>query len=242
MKKWQSFNALQWNIGGAPKLQGICRVIKELKPKIITLQEAHIGHDLNQIKEIAKRCGYKYWICDNYDVSHLDKTKMLSQGIISVFPLKKHSFFYFNLPRFNALIGNKNIKSHIHGLTGCYLDFNGHSINIKTLHSLAYYKFGLGLNSPIIKQYRKQLESKLLSKNIFIAQGDFNYDSKGLKKFLPKLFNNKTKEVKLTGPTTPKGKFFDHVIFSGLKVLKTKIISSVPTDHYPILTTFVINK
>jgi len=105
MWKSQTFKTFQWNIGGAltyNKESNLCciyKLINKLKPQIITLQWAHVDNNLNQIQKIAQKCRYKYWASDNYSISHLDKTKMLAQGIISTFPVKKHRFSYFYLKK-----------------------------------------------------------------------------------------------------------------------------------------------
>jgi endonuclease/exonuclease/phosphatase (EEP) superfamily protein YafD len=71
-----------------------------------------------------------------------------------------------------------------------------------------------------------------------LIQGDFNVDTESLQAIFPTLFENGYKEVLQSEPTTPKHHRYDHVMYRSLELREYRTLSSVGTDHYPIVLTF----
>ena len=91
------------------------------------------------------------------------------------------------------------------------------------------------------KKVRLDVEAKI--KNDcpkLLLQGDFNIDTPSLRPFLPKLFADKMKQVILKTPTTPKGKWYDHILYKGFHHLQSYVITDVLTDHFPIYSEFEV--
>jgi endonuclease/exonuclease/phosphatase (EEP) superfamily protein YafD len=45
-------------------------------------------------------------------------------------------------------------------------------------------------------------------------------------------------ELGIDKPTTPNGSYYDHIIFKGVKLIESHVLSNVLTDHYPVVATF----
>ena len=76
--------------------------------------------------------------------------------------------------------------------------------------------------------------------DLYLYQGDLNFNEFSLKTFLPDLLINDVQEVILSEPTTPKGKKYDHILYRHLKHLKSLVISDTLTDHFPIYSEFFV--
>lgn len=251
----------QWNIGGGKirkpsddpadtlsyrnnALDAIIGTLEQYEPDIITLQEAHSGEDGTQAEKIAQKLGLGFWINDVYAESHLEKNQKLSQAIISRFPIQNHSFKFFLNPKLETtgLAGDRWI-SHDKGVTSCVIKGIGNiSLNVKTSHSVPYRKFNnIDPFGEIMTPVRNDMAEKLIPEaDYYLYQGDFNYDNASVKSFLPKLFDIETKEVILDRPTTPKGRWYDHVLYRKIQHVKSIVITDVLTDHFPIYSEFEV--
>lgn len=253
-------SAIQWNIGGGKirkandnpmdplvycndALEEIIDVLKEKNPDIITIQESHTNSDASQAEIIANKLGYEYFANDVYDESHLEEGQGLSQCIISRFPIEKHAFTLFYNPKVET-IGPKGEHwvSHDKGISSCTLKLNDNLfLNVKTSHSFPYRRFNLEPLSEISLPLREDMAEKMQPESeLYIYQGDLNYNEYSIKELLPNLIKHNVQEVILNSPTTPKGRKYDHVIFKGLKHVKSEVISDVLTDHYPVYSEFEI--
>lgn len=47
-------------------------------------------------------------------------------------------------------------------------------------------------------------------------------------------------EVVQNLPSNPKARKIDHAVFRGLSLERSTVAENVPTDHYPVVTTFEI--
>jgi endonuclease/exonuclease/phosphatase (EEP) superfamily protein YafD len=74
-----------------------------------------------------------------------------------------------------------------------------------------------------------------------LVQGDFNLDFSSLKEILATFMQN-TEEVIQNQPTNPKGRKLDHIVFSGLSLVKSSVLDDVLTDHYPVVSKFELNR
>ena len=253
-------SAVQWNIGGGKirnknddpmdplvycndDLNSIIEVLAKCNPDIITIQESHTNETANQAEIIANKLGYEYLANDVYDESHLEEGQGLSQCIISRFPIEKHFFELFYNPKLETTgPEGEHWVSHEKGISSCFIKLDdGKLLNVKTSHSFPYRRFNVEPLSEITLPLRKDMAEKMKpeSEN-YLYQGDLNYNEFSVKDFLPSLINENVHEVILNAPTTPKGRKYDHVIFKGLKHIKSEVFIDVLTDHFPVYSEFKI--
>lgn len=252
---------IQWNIGGGKirqsdddpmdplvychdSLEKIIEVLKKYNSDIITIQESHTNKTVSQAKTIAAALGFKYFINDVYDKSHLEENQGLSQTIISRFPIKKHVFTFFHNPKLQT-VGPKgeHWNSHEKGVSSCLIKLNEDLIiNVKTSHSFSHRRFNIEPLSEVTLELRNDMTKKLQPEsNLYIYQGDLNFNEFSIKSFLPNILINGVEEVVLNEPTTPKGRKYDHILYKNIKHLKSVVISDLLTDHFPIYSEFLIN-
>jgi endonuclease/exonuclease/phosphatase family metal-dependent hydrolase len=252
-RKVMKVKTVQWNIGGGKArkpdsdinllssydtdgLDEIIKLLKELSPDIITLQEVHSDATSNQAETIAKAVGLKYCVSDFYADSHIEKGQKLGQGIISRYKITDHSFQLFTNPQYEVVWedGSKAI-SHDKGVTTCVIEVDGKPLVLKTLHAIPFRRFEIDPLGEDARPVLEDMQAKLKVEDDFIIQGDFNLDYPTLAPVLPKLFAQ-ANEITLDNPTTPKGRKYDHVVFRGLSLISTQILDNVLTDHYPVVT------
>jgi endonuclease/exonuclease/phosphatase family metal-dependent hydrolase len=249
--------SIQWNIGGGKirktksvasdpssyAIEGMDYVIQKIvdaNPDIVSLQETHTKGDYSQVELIAKALGYKYWVNDAYADSHVSEGFKLGQGIISRYPISNHSFSLFFNPHFKAKWDDGSIvTSHDKGLTKCTLTMEGRDLCVMTLHAIPFRPFGVNPLSDDAKEVREDMQKKLQNgKPLVLLQGDFNFNEKSLKALLPELLTSGMEEAIQETTTTPKGRFYDHVVYKGFRLLHTGVDKSALTDHYPIESVF----
>ena len=247
---------LQWNIGGGKirsadtpvegpyDLDGMTHVVELLRkynPDIITLQETHADEKVVQAEIIAKEIGLPYSTNDVYDKSHIEDGQGLGQAIISRFPISEHNFKLFLNPRFETagpsggiwISHDKGVSKYIVGLG------KKNTVQVATLHLIPFRVFGINPLEEKFEYLRKNIvELASPSSNTFLLQGDFNFDETSLKQFLPDLLNQNISEVLLDRPTTPKDRKYDHVLFRGLKHIRSEVIADVLIDHFPVYSEF----
>lgn len=247
---------LQWNIGGArirgenddpldeaayqhESLDYFISTLQPLKPDIICLQETHASPKQIQAQAITAELGLANYISDVYDHSHIDDTCELGQAIICRFPLTDHSFRLFNNPRLEVDRPNgEHWISHDKGVTTCQTIISGQTVCLKTTHMIPFRKFKRDPMEPEFKNLRQDIENKLRSdQQLTLLHGDFNWDGASLQDFLPGL---DLQEVKLTAPTTPRGRKYDRVLYQGLRHRSSKVLNNVLTDHFPIYSKFEV--
>lgn len=247
---------LQWNIGGGKirdindvdspyQLEGVEYIIQELSkhnPDIITLQETHQSIGYDQTKIIAERLGYRYFINDVYDESHVEKGQELGQAILSKFPIVDHSFSFFENPKLELVTpqGEKWV-SHDKGVSRVLVQIDDSVVlEISTLHLVPFRRFGVDALSDDFKRLRENIQSLVLpTHDRYLLQGDFNFDNKSLVGLLGNFFEgNDIKEVEQNKPTTPKNRAYDHVVYKGIKHIASETVDTVLTDHYPIISLF----
>lgn len=219
------------------------KVLEKYDADIVTLQETHADDKIVQAEMIAKDIGLPYSINDIYDKSHIEEEQGLGQAIISRFPIGEHNFKLFFNPRFEVAGPDGGIwVSHDKGITKCLVEIEiGKIIQVATLHLIPFRKFEIGPLEEKFENLRRNIaELSGPSSNTFLLQGDFNFDDSSLKQFLPALFSQGVSEVLLDDPTTPKGRKYDHVVYRGFKHVRSEVISSVLTDHFPIFSEFEI--
>lgn len=248
---------MQWNIGGGKirekgdsahnsssyridGLQAIIAVLKNINPDIVTLQEAHSNSNQNQIAVIAQALGLPYFVSDTYAESHITVGRQLGQGIMSRFPIRNHCFQLFHNPNYETVWEDgRRATSHDKGVTSCVVDYGGIHLAIKTMHLIPFKRFKVDPLSETAAHVIADVQTKLESNNEhLLVQGDFNLNLTCLRDTLPEFIDEKTQEIPQQTPTRANGRRLDHVVYRGLKLLETRTVVDVLTDHFPITSMF----
>lgn len=249
-------STLQWNIGGAriltpdcdPKdydaykqegIEHIITVINECKPDIVTMQETHATPALVQADVIAQRTGLRYHVNNSYDRSHIEKGQDLGQAVLTRFSILREYFTPLHNPQYKRTLPDGEILvSHNKLLTECQLRIADDStLTVYTLHMTPFQFFNVNHLGEETAKIREDLAKKLQIKGNCIIQGDFNIDSPSLKAFMPAWFKAGLQEVTQNDATRPKGQRHDHVLYKGLRLVSSRVLSAL-TDHYPIYSEF----
>jgi len=132
--------------------------------------------------------------------------------------------------------------SHDKGATSCVITMpNGAILDVRTSHSVPYRKFDIDAWDEVFSPVRNDMARKLSSRSpLYLYQGDLNHDDASVKQFLPTLFENNLEEVILDHPTTPKGRWYDHVLYRGIKHVRSVVVTDVLTDHFPVYSEFEV--
>lgn len=252
------FKTIQWNIGGGKireavadaavsknylhdGLDHISEIIKKYNPDVVFLQEVHSNERFSQTQILSKKIKLNYYFDDVYDQSHLEDEQKLGQAIISRFLLENHQFEFFYNPKFETISENgEKWVSHNKGVSTCLSKINNRIICLETLHALPFRKFYINPLSEVAVLLRESMVKKIKHDSVFLLEGDFNFDNPSLLDFLPGIFNDNEKEVILKEPTTPEGRFYDHIVFKNIHHNFSKVISEVLTDHFPVYSEFKI--
>lgn len=251
---------LQWNIGGGKirgsdsdivldtsySLDGVDYIISKLKDfdaDIVTLQESHAKGDNIQAEYIAREAGYRYWINDEYDDSHVEKGQRLCQSILSKYPINQHTFEFFNNPHFEVRTPQGEMWiSHDKGLSSVAVQLpDAKSLHIGTLHMVPFRRFNREFTDMQVQNVLEDVSEKIQNKlkDLYLIQGDFNIDRQSLRAHFPKVLAL-MEEIEVMVPTTPKGRKYDHILYKGFKPVVTKIYDGALTDHYPVYNEFEI--
>lgn len=251
---------VQWNIGGGcirevgsdaavaesyseDGLGHIVAILKQLTPDIVTLQEVHSDEAEDQAEEVAREVGYPYVVHDSYDMSHVRSGKKLGQAILSRFPISRHQFTFFHNPQYKLQRENGEVwTSHNKGVTSCLLEVQGVGLFTQTLHLFPFRKFGVDLHDPAASRVIDDISSKIAtSAPVALLQGDFNINESELRHLFPKVFTKTMQEVVQETPTTPRGRRYAHILFRGLQLVESKVITDVLTDHFLVYSEFELN-
>lgn len=247
---------MTWNIGGGKILsknfdprklasyskdgfEHITEIIKKENPDIITLQETHKNENEDLVEKISKKLGYNFYKHDSTSNSHIDKNFNLGHAIISRFPITNHTFNLFKNPELSVTWEDGSVaKSFDKGFSTFSIKIDEQDINITTTHLFPFRRFEVDIESDTARTILQDVEEKIeVMPTPWIITGDFNINSKSIKKYLPKLLKNMS-EVELNKPTTPKDNYYDHISFNGVNIIGSYVLDDVLTDHYPIVATF----
>lgn len=248
---------MTWNIGGGKLLEDgkdpglmssynvdgvglIAEQVNSHKPDIITIQEAHGNHAINQIKQIANELGYAYYFYDAISDSHIDTDFKLGNGLISKFPISNVQKGRFLNPEIYFELEGRKAYTHDKGYGSCDIVIYDKIIHAVSLHLIPFRSVGLDFESNLAQDILRSVGSELVDTHeLQLIQGDFNIHSPTVREYIQSLFDdNGLSELILNEPTTPKGRMYDHVLYRGLKLDEVKVDSSVKTDHYPVICTF----
>lgn len=256
-----TIKTIQWNIGAGKvraadadplagssyatdDLPSIIELLRSEAPDIITLQETHADENRDQIADIARGLGYEYYTSDYFSDSHIEAGQKLGQGIISRLPMANPTSVLFTNPLFEVTWRNgTSAVTHDKGITSCTLSANGLQLTVKTLHLIPFDPFKVDPLSAAAKPIFMDVQSKLVDvSEHMLIQGDFNLGSHNppTEKVMPALAKAGLHELEHTEPTIPYGEWPDRVLYKGLKLIDSKIMSKALTDHYPVVATFEI--
>ena len=74
-----------------------------------------------------------------------------------------------------------------------------------------------------------------------VVLGDFNIDGATIGHYFPDFREAGFEEASTDGPTTPKNRTYDHLLYKGLQLTDKSIDSDVLTDHYILITDLELN-
>jgi len=245
---------ITWNIGGGKILaegkevgplasyveDGWSHIVETLVQQdadIISLQETHKNKSYDLVEALAKELGYEHFFHDSTSPSHIDKNYSLGHGIISKYPISDHIFKKFHNPKLQTEWEDGSIATSFDkGFSAVSIDV-GIPVTVTTTHLIPFRRFGVEMNTETADLILKDFEDKVPTQDApWIVMGDFNIDSPTIQGYFPNTFKSMS-EINLEESTTPRGKKYDHILFKGFKVLEHKVLSSVKTDHYPVLAT-----
>ena len=249
---------MQWNIGGGRVCQeeadpllaesycedGLGEIIDVLlqeQPDIVTLQETHESEDIRQAEIIAVEADYNFWVNDTYDESHIQRGQRLGQAVLSRYPLSAHQFIPFTNPCLSK-VDDKGVRrvSHDKGLTKCSIELpDRRKLLVETFHMTPFHFFDVELTSEAGSMALAELDSLLDDgQRLRLIQADFNIDAANVLSYFPALQARGFLEVVQAEPTSPKEKRLDHVVYAGMRAIRSTVRRDVRTDHYPVITDF----
>lgn len=250
---------IQWNIGGgrirtneelpgdyeAYELDGmkyIGDLLERYSPDIVFLQKTHQNDSVSQVRELADALGHKFFFNDIYADSHIKDGFGLGQGIISKFPIANHVFEFFRNPKLEMVTpSGKTWIMHDKGVSRCSISVSEDiSFTASTLHLFSLRKFGTDWSDESLTDVLEDISEKAFEKGEkLLLQGDFNYDSSNLEQLFPRVFSlGRVQEILVQEPTTPRGRKYDHVVYAGMHLISSQILSDTLTDHYPVYSEF----
>ncbi len=247
---------LQWNIGGGKigagpdgpytqdGLDEITAFIRAQAPDIITLQETHSNAAASQAESLASALGWASVFNDVYASSHIEAGQGLGQAILSRFPLSQHSFQLLPNPGLCITMSDGTTAPfHDKGISRCRLELPGAvELEVFTTHLFPFSKAAADPLGPDFAALRSTIAAIAQpTAPLWLMQGDFNVSAASLQQFLPELFELPSMdEFVLPGPTTPRGKLYDHVLFRGLTLTTGQIDTRITTDHYALVCDFTL--
>lgn len=247
---------LQWNIGGGKigtgpdgpydtdGLDVLIAHIQQLSPDIITLQETHSRDEHNQAETIARALGWSDCINHAYAPSHIEAGQELGHAILSRFPLTQPGFELLPNPGLSLTMPNgQQALMHDKGISRCQIELPGSSrIEVVTLHLFPFRKAAADPLGPDFAALRSTITACVRPTSpLWLLQGDFNISHPSLRAFLPELFElTSMNEFVLPGPTTPRQRYYDHVLFRGLTLTTGQIDARITTDHYALVCDFTL--
>lgn len=240
---------LQWNVLYTEDVRNIVKLLKELKPDIIALQELTANLDLhkgiNVPEVIAKELGYNYFAKLSSVPTDPSAIEMGS-GIFTRFPVVSSRFEWINEYDKSVALGYDNqYKAYVEAT----IQVDSSNLTVGTTHMSYTHRF---INYPRKRQETDKL-IKILDQNKsnFIFSGDLNsrpnsYTVKVITKRLKHAGPRFEKKTWTTKPFSYRGFIetklnwrLDYVFTTkDIEVISSEIISTSYSDHLPILTTF----
>lgn len=241
---------LQWNIWYKEKIKNVHRLIRDINPDIICLQEVAANSSTNPnmdlVKELAARLNLQ--VHSEVELTYNDGTGHTeSNMILSKFPIVSTEVVHLSDPQ----PGRHNATKHRNYIE-VTLEINGIEFTVGTTHLSYTHRFS---QTPEKKQEVDALAEILVqNKEKYMFTGDLN--SGGLSYTIDKISDIlKNAGPELTLPTWTTKPFedeqgfkedqlryrLDYVFASeDINIRKAKIVNTEYSDHLPILVGFEI--
>jgi len=252
---------VSWNIGGAKTLQpgtdpglmasynvdaidDIVEKLKAISPDVIAFQEIQKNDSYDQAALIASKLGYNYFINESFSWSHNEAGADLGNAIVSKYPIISHQVGTFLNPNISVLWEDGTTAvTHDKGYIQATLDVNGIEVSVLTLHLTPFRKFGMELDDEKALEILADVSEKIISHSgdRTVVLGDFNIDGATIGHYFPDFREAGFEEASTDGPTTPKNRTYDHLLYKGLQLTDKSIDSDVLTDHYILITDLELN-
>ncbi len=217
--------------------------LQKHRPDIVTLQEVHGDEAESQARTLAEALGYTA-VWRGISPSHIDPGKRLGIAVLSGFPIEGETFGLFPNPQWQLTRPDGEVwNSHDKGFLRCVVRLTSDRVlGVTTLHLFPFRKYGVDPFGPSATGVRAALSEALGGEaEPWLLQGDFNVNAPSLETFLPDLFSCGARTFPLPGPTTPRDRCYDHVVYRGLRPVAFRIVQDVPTDHFPLLCDFEVS-
>jgi len=238
-----------WNIAGGRKtrslkhfdysnedLEYFASQLKNLRPAVVCLQEAHTSQSESSAGRIAGLLNLPHVYNSPASPSHIEKSSLLGNAIISSLPFQKRADFFFPPPRFELKWKNGKPAERHNKLVQLVKIGQW---NIANTQLLPIDLFGYYYDLSAGRKYAAEIENILLNlTEPCVLCGDFSGAFK--KQPVEKVFNALFTKLDLkdslpneiTRPTKQGWYKTDHIYFSPqLSVTKSGIVKTA-TDHY----------
>lgn len=253
---------IQWNIGGGrirhpdadptdtlsyreESIEYLAQLAMRYSPDIITLQETHQSPDgHNQAQRLASMIGFKFWVNDIHDESHIEREQLFGQAVLSRFPITGHNFQRLPNPDLATMSPEGlRLRSHNYGVTTVDINLPSGLVRVKTLHMPALHFFGVTPDMPQAKNVLNAVSQAIDTPDMpTLISGDYNLNTSSVLDFLPSLRDRGFRETPVSERTTPSGKQLDHVLHFGFESVATRVDDTALTDHFPLIADIEISK
>lgn len=238
---------LQWNVWIFEKKENLLKLIKELNPDVVCMQELTIGStfqdNVNVIEYLAKELGYYQFHKAIPNLAPSEDVGELANGILTRLPIVSTSWKWIQEPQHGGTTYDDQYRSYVE----VTVNMDETKLSFGTTHISYTHRF---IDTPQKKVEADNLLTIAENKDrAYILTGDFNS--------LPDsyLVTNMQKRLSHAGPdfgvkswTTKPFSYNDFVetdlnwrldyVFttSDIKVLSSEAIGTEYSDHLPILT------
>lgn len=234
---------LQWNIWYKEDITNIAKLLKEINPDIICLQELTLSHpehneNIDKLKYLADILGFNHF----FKPSHIDPENTFGNVIFSRYPIKENTFHFIKKPEEKIEHFSHQGRVYIE----CGISINGKMFTVGTVHMSYTDRFS---ETELKKTETDNLVEILKQKKEnFIFTGDLNstpesYTIVEIEKVLKSCgpdMNKKTwttKPFSYNGFTAEKLDWRLDYCFStpDININSTEVIPTKYSDHLPIL-------
>jgi endonuclease/exonuclease/phosphatase family metal-dependent hydrolase len=236
-----------WNMGGgilgkshqrdgSPSLEYYASVLREHRPDVICLQEAHDyrGRQAGQSEYLASRLGYPYVESFPLSESHMANDAFLALGILSRFPIKNAKYKQFPNAGLEAAGPDGDYwKLHDKGYVVGTIDLDGKALGFMNGHCFPLSHFGASPTEPRFERVWGMLTEDLLALAAVgpaFAAIDLNHEpvQELLKEALrPGNYINAFEGTS----TTPKDAQLDYLLYQSTIRLLSTTVKVTQSDH-----------
>lgn len=236
-----------WNIGGGilgeshqengrPTLDYHISVLKDYRPDVVCLQEAHSFDDQRegQSEYIARHAGYVHVYSHPISPSHMDDSAYLTLAILSRYPIEDPIYKQFPNPGLTSTGPNGSKWTLFDkGYVEARIDIASRRVGLINAHCFPLHYFGAHPTEPRFADMWEMLKTDLLAINELsptLAAIDLNYEpvEELLGKVIgPQAYLNSFEST----PTIPKGSQQDYILYDHSFQLLTTLVKPTKADH-----------